>query len=175
GHDEYWSGDQRARVEAARAAGVHLGFFSGNEMFWKTRYEPSIDGSATPYRTLANYKETLAVTKIDPALDGAGHPIWTGSWRDPRFSPPADGGRPENSVTGNIWTVNSGTSAITVPAAMANLRVWRNTRVATLTTGVATLAPETLGYEWNEDLDNGARPVGLMHLSSTTVTGVEKI
>ena len=34
---------------------------------------------------------------------------------------------------------------------------------------------ETLGYEWDEDLDNGARPNGLMHLSSTTVTGVEKI
>src|SRR5262249_42829741 len=28
GHDEYWSGNQRANVEAARAAGVHLAFFS---------------------------------------------------------------------------------------------------------------------------------------------------
>ncbi len=37
GHDEYWSGNQRANVEAARAAGVHLAFFSGNEVFWKTR------------------------------------------------------------------------------------------------------------------------------------------
>src|SRR5436190_13964005 len=44
GHDEYWSGDQRTKIEAARAAGVHLAFFSGNEMFWKTRYEASIDG-----------------------------------------------------------------------------------------------------------------------------------
>ena len=32
GHDEYWSGEQRANVEAARAAGVHLAFFSGNEV-----------------------------------------------------------------------------------------------------------------------------------------------
>src|SRR5882762_10500516 len=31
GHDEYWSGGQRANVEAARAAGVNLAFFSGNE------------------------------------------------------------------------------------------------------------------------------------------------
>ena len=144
-------------------------------MFWKTRYEPSIDGSATPYRTLVTYKETLAAAKIDPALDGAGHPIWTGSWRDPRFSPPADGGRPENGVTGQIWTVNAGTTAITVPASMANLRVWQNTRVAALTAGVATLAAGSLGYEWDEDLDNGARPAGIMHLSATTVTGVEKI
>ena len=175
GHDEYWSGDQRTRIEAARNAGVNLAFFSGNEMFWKTRYEPSIDGSNTAYRTLVSYKETLAGAKIDPAVDAAGHPIWTGTWRDPRFSPPADGGRPENGVTGTIWTVNSGTTAITVPASMAHLRFWQNTRVAALTSGVATLAPETLGYEWDEDLDNGARPTGLVHLSSTTVAGVEKI
>ena len=46
-HDEYWSGDQRANVLAARNAGVNLAFFSGNEVFWKTRWEPSIDGSNT--------------------------------------------------------------------------------------------------------------------------------
>src|SRR5690606_33128382 len=33
GHDEYWSGRQRANVEAARDAGVHLAFFSGNEIY----------------------------------------------------------------------------------------------------------------------------------------------
>src|SRR4029077_2758973 len=175
GHDEYWSGDQRINIESARKRGVNLTFFSGNEMYWKTRYEPSIDGSNTAYRTFVSYKETLASAKIDPAVDGAGGPIWTGAWRDPRFSPPADGNRPENAVTGNIWTVNSGTTAITVPAAMAHLRFWQNTRVADLTTGVATLSADTLGYEWDEDLDNGARPSGIMHLSSTTVAGVEKI
>ncbi len=47
GHDEYWSGDQRTNVEAARNAGVHLAFFSGNEVFWKTRWENSIAGGAT--------------------------------------------------------------------------------------------------------------------------------
>src|SRR5215831_5976464 len=39
GHDEYWSAGQRANVEAARAAGVSLAFFSGNESFWKVRWE----------------------------------------------------------------------------------------------------------------------------------------
>ena len=48
-----------ANVEAARDAGVHLAFFSGNEIFWKTRWETSIDGSGTPNRTLVCYKETL--------------------------------------------------------------------------------------------------------------------
>jgi len=48
-------------VEAARDAGVNLAFMSGNEVFWKIRYEDSIDGSKTPYRTIAIYKETTAI------------------------------------------------------------------------------------------------------------------
>ena len=167
GHDEYWSGQQRANVEAARAAGVHLAFFSGNEVFWKTRWENSIGGTATPYRTLVSYKETHAGAKIDPLPN-----VWTGTWRDPRFSPPADGGRPENALTGTIFTVNdSGTPySITVPQALANLRFWRNTSVATLPVGgTATLPLGTLGYEWDEALDNGSQPAGLVRLSLTAL------
>ncbi|MDB6002501.1 MAG: hypothetical protein JWP52_4200, partial [Rhizobacter sp.] len=167
GHDEYWSGGQRANVEAARNAGVNLAFFSGNEIFWKTRWENSIDGSGTPYRTLVCYKETQANAKIDPT------PAWTGSWRDPRFSPPADGGRPENSLAGTIF-MNSDTGvpyAIEVPAADGKMRFWRNTSIATLAAGTkATLPAGTLGYEWDSDIDNGARPPGLFHMSSTTLT-----
>jgi hypothetical protein len=47
GHDEYWSGERRANVQAARDAGVNLTFFGGNQMFWKTRWENSVDGSKT--------------------------------------------------------------------------------------------------------------------------------
>ncbi len=172
GHDEYWSGVQRANVEAARAAGLHLAFFSGNEIFWKTRWEASTDGSNTPYRTLVTYKETHANAKIDPTDP----PTWTGTWRDPRFSPPADGGRPENALTGTIFKVNSGTSngAIVVPAAMGKMRFWRNTTVATLPAGSsATLTTGTLGYEWDEEPNNGFRPPGLMRLSSTTLSGAQ--
>jgi len=168
GHDEYWSPGQRASVEAARNNGVSLAFFSGNEMFWKTRFEASIDGTNTTFRTLVSYKDTLAGTKIDPLAGVA-----TGTWRDTRFAPPvADGGRPENAVTGTIWTVNSGTSAISVPASLSGMRFWRNTRVANVG---GTLADGSLGYEWDEDLDNGSRPGGLIHLSSTTMSGIEKV
>jgi hypothetical protein len=171
GHDEYWSGQQRANVEAARAAGVSLAFFSGNEVFWKTRWENSIDGSGTTYRTLVSFKETHANAKLDTSTS-----VWTGSWRDARFSPPSDGGRPENALTGTIFTVNSGTAAIVVPAAEGKMRLWRGTAAANLTgSNVATLPNGTLGYEWDSDIDNGARPAGLFRLSDTTVNGVDKL
>jgi hypothetical protein len=53
GHDEYWSAAERSNVEAARDAGKHLAFFSGNEIYWKTRWE------STEYRTLVCYKEGM--------------------------------------------------------------------------------------------------------------------
>lgn len=166
GHDEYWSGGQRANVEAARAAGVNLAFFSGNEVWWKTRWESSIDGTNTPYRTLVCYKETLVNGVIDPADP----PTWTGIWRDSSFSPPADGGRPENALTGTSFAVDSGNDAITVPQADGRMRFWRNTSIAALGPGqTATLPTGVLGYEWDIDADNGSRPAGLFPLSTTTL------
>jgi len=171
GHDEYWSGGQRANVEAARTAGVNLMFLSGNDVFWKTRWETSVDGSGTPYRTLVTYKSTHDNAATDPAAG-----LWTGTWRDPRFSPPRDGGRPENALTGTIFTVNRGTAAIKVPGRFAPLRFWRNTSVANLTPAqTATLATDTIGYEWNEDLDNGFRPAGAIQLSHTDVSVPEHV
>src|SRR3954466_14505436 len=90
----------------------------------------SIDGNNVPFRPLVSYKDTHANKPIDP-LDP---PTWTGTWRDPRFSPPADGGRPENALSGTMFMVN-GPGAVTeirVPAADGNLRFWRNTSVAAL-------------------------------------------
>ena len=168
GHDEYWSGNERANVEAARSAGVSLGFFSGNEVFWKVRWEPSIDGSNTANRTMVSYKETHSNRVTDPQDP----PIWTGTWRDPRFSPPGDGGRPENALTGTIFMVNGPQSpalSIKVPAADGKMRLWRNTSVATQAAGATVTFPAgTLGYEWDVDLDNGFRPAGLFYLSTAT-------
>ena len=155
GHDEYWSSTQRANVTAARDAGVNLAFFSGNEVFWKTRWENN-------HRTLVTYKDTHANANIGDAS-------WTGTWRDPRFSPPADGGRPENALTGQLFTVNGdGTTDMEVPAAEGKLRFWRHTSIANLAAGqIATLPDGTLGYEWDEDVDNGFRPAGSFQVSST--------
>ena len=168
GHDEYWSLEQRRHVEAGREAGVHLAFFSGNEVFWKTRWEPSIDGEEVSHRTLVTYKETHDNAKIDPVAD-----VWTGTWRDSRpFNP--EGPQPENALTGTIFTVNAWRNdPLVVPAKYANLRFWRNTEIAKLKPGErAVLLRGLLGHEWDEDLDNGFRPPGLFHLSETTIDNV---
>ena len=163
GHDEYWSGRQRANVEAARAAGVNLQFLSGNEVYWRTRYEPSVDGSATPYRTLVSYKETRGNAKIDPS------PEWTGTWRDPRFASQANGaGLPENNLTGTMYMSNFTDLPVTVSSQEGKLRLWRNTGLDQLPAGTSqALAQSTIGYESNEDVDNGFRQSGLIRLSTT--------
>ena len=172
GHDEYWSATARANVTSARDAGVHLAFFDGNEMYWKTRFEASIDGSGTSYRTLVCYKEgTLGENvcggKCDPVVNS-----WTGLWRDGcGFTGTADGCRPENSLTGQMsWDGTVG--AIQVPDGYRNLRFWRHTNISTLGTGqVATLSPNSLGYEWDYEQHPESLPAGRIELSSTTLNG----
>ena len=163
GHDEYWSGEQRANVEAARDAGVNLAFWGGNDVYWKTRWETSIDGRGTPYRTLVTYKETWG-DSTDPSGTG------TGTWRDPRYADP--GQQPENALTGTMFTVDSyRLDTITIPYEMSNLRFWRNTEVADLQPGEThSLTQNLLGYEWNSDVDNGFRPAGLINMSLSTVS-----
>ena len=126
------------------------------------------------------YKETLGPNSVPTAIaavDPLDPPTWTGTWRDPKKSPPADGGRPENALTGTIFMVNGpgtdnpGSLSIKVPASYGNLRFWRNTTIASLAAGqTATLPAGTLGYEWDSDLDNGARPAGTFDLSFTSQT-----
>ena len=163
GHDEYWSGQQRANVEAARDAGVNLAFFSGNEIFWKTRWENSIDGSGHRYRTLVCYKETHANAKIDPDP-----PTLDRHLARPALQP-AGRRRParERADRHDLHGQRRAATAIEVPAADGKMRFWRNTSVATLARRrrPRRSADGTLGYEWDEDLDNGFRPPGLIRLS----------
>ncbi|KAB0680368.1 N,N-dimethylformamidase beta subunit family domain-containing protein [Aureimonas leprariae] len=168
GHDEYWSGQQRTNVEAARDAGVNLMFWSGNEVYWKTRWGNSFSSDATAYRTMISYKETWAGDGIDPSSE------WTGTFRDPRFGSAAGGGaRPENSLTGTLFQVDdvgSNLESIAIPYEDASQRFWRNTSVANLQPGqTAKLTKNYLGYEWDEAPDNAFTPAGLVRLSSTTL------
>ncbi len=131
-------------MEAARDAGVNLQFLSGNEMYWRTRYEASLDSSQTPYRTLVTYKETWANAKIDPSSQ------LTGTWRDPRYAPSSQGGgKPENALTGTMYTANHDDLAVKVSAAEGKYRLWRNTSLASLPAGATqALAPQTALTSW---------------------------
>jgi len=171
GHDEYWSKDMRQNVEAARNAGVHLAFFTGNEVYWKTRWE---NNDGTEERTLVCYKEgTLGDGslgertcgyKCDPSAE------WTGLWR---MGGNYDAGQPENSLLGQIsWLEYP--SDIQVPAFYKKIRMWRNTSVANLSAGqTAALGNNTLGFEWDYEQSQyaSAYPAGRFTLSSTTLIG----
>lgn len=66
GHDEYWSWEMRKNVEAARDAGVNLGFFGSNACYWQIRFQPSfITGDAN--RTVICYKSA----SLDPIATSA--------------------------------------------------------------------------------------------------------
>ena len=172
GHDEYWSLEERTKFEAAANAGVSIAFFSGNEVYWKTRWENSIDGSSTPYRTLVCYKEGDRERgcgfKCDPLPN-----VWTGSWRDGCDYPGADGCKPENKLTGQISWYGT-TASITVPSDYKNFRFWKNTGIASLGSGQSITFPDgTLGHEWDSESSAYASfyPSQRITLSNTLVEG----
>ncbi|MBV9444627.1 MAG: DUF4082 domain-containing protein [Streptosporangiaceae bacterium] len=170
GHSEYFDANDRSNMTAARDAGVNMAFFSGNFMWWKTRWANSQFGNE-PFRTLITYKESLDSTVSDPSDP----PTWTGAWRDTRFSPPGDA-QPENTLTGQLWDVNCCSYAETVPSAYSKLALWKNTPVASLSSGSTyTMPDETLGYEWDSDIDNGLRPAGEIDMSQTCATVQQKL
>lgn len=159
GHDEYWSGQQFKNVEIARDNGVNLAFFTGNAIYWKTRFENSIVDTNQTYRTLITYRE--AHQKSDPIPN-----VWTGQWRDPvgrTYEPTL---KAENSLSGSIFvTAGDGTDPLVVLGEHSKFRFWRHTPVANLKPGERAVFPFLLGYEWDVDLDNGFRPEGLFHVS----------
>lgn len=94
GHDEYWSWEMRANVEAARAAGVSLGFFSANTCYWQVRFEPSSITGALD-RNMVAWKESAMIG--DPyALDSdpSNDERITTKWRN------APVNRPESALIG---------------------------------------------------------------------------
>jgi hypothetical protein len=61
GHDEYWTAEERAQVDAALASGkTSLAYFGANGSFWRVRF--ANDARGRPLRTMICYKS-------DPHLD----------------------------------------------------------------------------------------------------------
>ena len=88
GHDEYWTLQMRQNITTARDAGVNLGFFGANTLYWQIRYEPSpISGVAN--RTVVGYKEDAA---NDPdAQTPSTYPLITTQFRFAHGNLPAVG------------------------------------------------------------------------------------
>ena len=156
GHDEYWSGQQRANVEAARDAGVNLAFFSGNEVFWKTRWE-----SATArHRTLVCYKETHANANDRPDRRVDGH------LARPARQPGA--ARAGERAHRPVSRSTRARRAIDGPGRYGTCGCGA-TRTSRAGAGqTATLAAEHARLRVGRRLDNGFPPRGLCDLSSTT-------
>ncbi len=81
GHSEYWSKPMYDATLAARAAGVHMAFFSANSIYWQVRFEPSAGN--VPNRVMVCYKTAT----LDP-IQGS---TTTVRWRDPPASLPEQG------------------------------------------------------------------------------------
>ena len=99
GHDEYWSWEMRAQVEAFIGNGGNVGFFCANTCWWQIRFDFRNGG-----RIMVCYKETDAV--INP-----------GHIQDPERQDPsritvhwyeAPVSRPENSMTGVSYRTGAG-------------------------------------------------------------------
>ena len=148
GHDEYWSWQMRANVEAARDAGVGLGFFSGNTCYWQVRFEASpANGAAN--RTMVAYKQH-AFDQDPLALDAdpSNDYLITTNWRNNPVKPP------EEAMIGVQYTADPVDADIVI----ADASHW-----ACLNTGLVngSRLPGLLGYEVDKMF--GASP------STTTV------
>ncbi len=135
-------------------------FLSGNEIYWRTRWETSIDGSGTPFRTMVCYKDTKETSQIDPVMA-------TGTWRDPRYA----GFLPENELSGTMYVGQGADLPVQVTADQGKQRMWRNTRLASLTPGSTTsVGTDLVGYEFDGSPDNGFAPAGQIFASTTTAS-----
>jgi hypothetical protein len=153
GHDEYWSKQMRDNVEAALHAGVSLGFFGGNEMYWNIRLGPSPLG---PDRIITCYKSA----SLDP-LAASDPSDATVQWAQPPLN------RPENAVTGMNY---GGTVQNYVPGyslVVTNSSAWP---YAGANVADGTVIPQMVGYEYDQVVNNGNTPPGLIVLASSSVT-----
>jgi hypothetical protein len=161
GHDEYWTQEMRDAITAARDAGVHIVFFSGNTAYWRVRLEadPYI---SEPDAVMVNYK-TIEDGPEDP------NATKTSTFRDQKQV-----NDPENSLMGTQYIGdNDGLFfPLQVTAEQVADPIYRFT-------GLQAMAPKTyarfgdqvVGWEWQAVVDNGHSPAGVTVLASSPVFG----
>src|SRR5205809_7379213 len=145
GHNEYWSKPMYDGVQQARVAGVHLGFFGANAVFWQVRFEASpLTGAAD--RVLVGYKDPRS---IDPVQG----PTTTILWRDPFLN------RPEQQLVGVQFSSGQlPTNAPNAPYVIANSSSW-----VYAGTGLADgdSIPGIVGYETDSSMSSAPLPTSV--------------
>lgn len=136
GHDEYWPGEERDAVQAARDMGVPLYFFGGNAAYWKVRLSnPGVDGNA---RIVTCYKKR---PQDDPFY---GKPQQTGRFRDAPIS------RPEEALVGAMY---ESWMLFGMPWTVFNAAhpMYQGTGLHDFDT-----IPQLVGYEYDRTFEGGA-------------------
>jgi hypothetical protein len=160
GHDEYWSKAMRDNVQAAINAGVNVGFFGANDVYWQVRFEPNAQG--VPDRVMVGYKDFATINQApgpDPQWN-VNNAIVTTRFRDPPVN------QPENALIGVMFIDENKTIERPYVVTDASSWVFANTGFVNGTT-----VNGIVGYEFDQVFSNGASPAGLQVLSASPVDG----
>jgi sugar lactone lactonase YvrE len=154
GHDEYWTGTIRDRIDRAVAAGSSLLNLGANQGYWQTRLEPARDGR--PRRIITCYKGDAR----DPV--GLQSPARTVRFRDAPVS------RPENQLFGVMFQYRW--HQFPFPMVITQPDHW-------VLQGTGLRAGDTLwmanGYEVDQIVPNGQSPSGLEVLAESPLLSLE--
>lgn len=162
GHDEYWTYEMRAAVEAALASGIGLAFFGANACYWQCRLEA--DASSNANRTVTCYKvqSSLANLANDPQY-GVNNAKVTTQWRDALLQ------RPENQLIGIMFYDNTsaGNQPFTIDA-NANSPFLTGTGLV----NGSSYGSDLTGYEWDNNVLSPPCPNNLNVIGTSSITGV---
>ncbi len=141
GHDEYWSLTERNAITAARAAGLSLGFFSGNTGYRRIRLDSATRGGDR--RVITCYKSTTE----DPQGQTENTTADAGS---------GPNARPENEIVGVLWAGWVGIDAYPFVVEDPAHWIFEGTGVER-----GDALGNIVGYEWDVSSNNGHSPDGL--------------
>ncbi|HEY2016498.1 MAG TPA: N,N-dimethylformamidase beta subunit family domain-containing protein, partial [Bryobacteraceae bacterium] len=164
GHDEYWSWEMRANVEAARDQGVNLAFFSADACYWQIRLETSPISGAID-RTIVGYKEKAqaglygSTVTNDPTTDRC---RITTNWRFNACKPSEQAFIGIEFIEGSVGCPSTGTC---VDMVIADGSSWALAGSG-LTTG--SHIPGILGYEVDGQLTANS-PAGTQVIAKSPI------
>src|SRR5437879_5218190 len=142
-HNEYWSKPMYDGVQQARDAGIHLGFFGANAVYWQVRFEAS---------PLSRIADRVMVGYKDRTIDPVQGPTTTILWRAPCLN------RPEQQLIGVQFSGSIDISAPNAPYVVKNSSSW-----VYAGTGLADgdSIPRMVGYEMDGSISSVPLPTSV--------------